>query len=154
MKFNSEAAPARSNVQAGSKHQTSKTEGYPWKKHLHPSESLSHQVAELSNAVQGIQALLARAFLSGSNMDEESRTSRPVPLCWAPRTSCGIQLFSLGISRCLMCCSLLLAQLRLSGQSMWHEPWQQWRRPRRGGLVVCLEWSCPYLPWWCLQTKR
>ncbi|KAI7793893.1 hypothetical protein IRJ41_005391 [Triplophysa rosa] len=83
MKFHPEAqnvsAPARTKVQSGNKRPASKTIGPPRKRHI-PATSLSHQVAELSNAVQGIRALLTKSFPSASsNVHGGMVTCGPVP---------------------------------------------------------------------------
>lgn len=60
------SAPARAKVQSGSKHSASKTEG-PRRKKKTTSTTLSHQVADLSNAVQGIQVPLVLSFPSATH---------------------------------------------------------------------------------------
>lgn len=99
MKFDPEAqnfsAPARFKVQAGTKRPASKTAGPPKKRHV-PATSLSHQVAELSNAAQGIQALLAKSFPSTTSSVHEgmvtvgSAHSPPGPDPAAEGTRCAL----------------------------------------------------------------
>ncbi len=65
--------PAKTRT--GNKCSASKTEGPPKKKHT-LTAALSHQVVELADALQGIQAFLARSLPSPTpNMNEDVRAA-------------------------------------------------------------------------------
>lgn len=70
-------APARAKVHTGSKRSASKTEELPRKKRTNSTTVLQHYPTRwLSNAVQGIQALLAMSCPSATqNINEEMRGS-------------------------------------------------------------------------------
>ncbi len=84
--------PVKTRTQTGSKRSASKTEG-PLKKKRAPTVVLSHQVVELANAVQGIQAFLARSLPPATqNTNEDVRASvvnslfpRVMPTAECPR---------------------------------------------------------------------
>ncbi|KAK2894856.1 hypothetical protein Q8A67_012085 [Cirrhinus molitorella] len=79
-------------IRTASKRSASKTEGPPKKKRT-PTAALSHQVVELANAVQGIQALLARSLPSVTQSTNEEVSAsvvnpllpRVAPMAEGPR---------------------------------------------------------------------